>query len=630
MGASLTSCGQPSSCITLAYTCGLRDDDDCGQHTITTSDAEIWPVRLSGQSLAEEVELLRKRKTILEELQPDMGEDGYLGCSSLSTVVRSLGQNSDLRALKQINKKMLVGDIWKEEVAKLVDIEHPNICKLHDAWEDSKCVYLVMEFCSGGNLMSIAAQSVNFSETNVAVLVLQMVQAVSHLHEQGLVHGDLRPENWLFDKPVDNVRSSMDTCLKMIDFGVATKHGRRSRRTSSWRKHSFNSLGSNSPQNAQILSRLRSMHKSFMEQDQVHAKENEPLLCQAPEQVQETQAPPEASCDIWAIGVLAYFLLSGASPFEAPAGVDDPKENHSFLNAHYVFMPREAWQEVSCEAKHFIALCLLKDPAQRPKARKLLSMPWMRMAQDAVDRESRSPVMPSNIRVEVVSKDIDQVLITGPMPVQGTPLGARLSFQDPPLPMASSILESIDRRRRIQLNEYAAIIGVASAVCQASLPKILGVMKDLDVVGAGVITFPNLVMGLRQAGIQCKALEDLGSIGPVAYNDFFDEVSAAQSNMQESAGWYVFRCCDSESRGEVQKASLQKELGEEKNRLRRCLTAGFPGLHVDAMLSGWGQDPQGRLNYEEFHDLLQSAVNEQAIVSAGKFARVPSSNSRHR
>lgn len=357
-------------------------------------------------------------------------------------------------------------------------------------------------------------------------------------------------------------------------------------------------------------------------------KENEPLLCQAPEQVQETHAPPEASCDIWAIGVLAFFLLSGVSPFEAPAGVTDPKENQSFLNARYVFMPREAWQDVSREAKHFIALCLLKDPTQRPRAHKLLSMPWMRMAQDAVDRETRSPAMPENVRVEVVSKEVDQVLVSGGMPVQGTPLGPRLSFHDPPLPMASSILESIDRRRRIQLSESAALIGVANAVSQPSLPTVLDVMRNLDIAGTGVLTFPSMVLGLRQSGIQCKSLEDLGYIGHIAYTDFLDEVSAYQSNMQESAGWYVFRCFDVERRGKVLKASLQKQLGQEKNRLRRCLAAGFPSLHLDAVLSGWGNDPQGKMSYEEFHDILQTAAKEQASLMPGTFARMSSTTSK--
>lgn len=610
MGSSVARCGQSSDCATLESSCALGDDDDCTADQIATSDSEFWPVQMSSQqALAENGEAPEKRKSSLEELRPDVGEDGYLACSSLSTVVRSLRQNGDLRALKQINKKMLVGDMWKEEVAKLAELDHPNICKLHHAWEDSKSVYLVMEFCSGGNLMSIAEQSVDFCETTVAVLVLQMVQAVSHLHEKGLVHSDLRPENWLFDKPVENVRSSLNMCLKMIDFGIATKHGRLSQRSSSWSKHSSNSLGGTSPQNSQNMSRLSSIRKSVLEAEKGEQfKENEPLLCQAPEQVQETQAPPEASCDIWAIGVLTYFLLSGISPFEAAAGINDPKENRSFLLARYVFMPREAWQDVSREAKHFIALCLLKEPARRPTAEKLLSLSWMRMAQDAVDRESRSPGMPDNIRVEVMSKDIDdQLLVTGPMPAQGTPR-PRLSFHDPPLPMACSILESIDRRRRIQLSESAAIIGVANAVCQANFATVLDVMKDLDVAGTGVITFPNLVKGLRQSGIQCQALENLSFIGPVAYNDFFAEVSAFQSNMQESAGWYVFRCFDSERRGKVKKASLQKELRQEKNRLRRCLAAGFPNLHLDAVLSGWGNDPQGKMSYEEFHDFLQSAA----------------------
>ena len=95
-------------------------------------------------------------------------------------MVRSLHVASNsIRALKRISKKLLSSSTWRADVEMLPELEHPHICKTYDAFEDSTSVYLVMELCKGGNLLSLAKfGSQHFSEAHIAVLVYQMVQAL--------------------------------------------------------------------------------------------------------------------------------------------------------------------------------------------------------------------------------------------------------------------------------------------------------------------------------------------------------------------------------------------------------------------------------------------------------------------
>mmetsp|Transcript_82622 Transcript_82622/g.145754 ORF Transcript_82622/g.145754 Transcript_82622/m.145754 type:complete len:626 (+) Transcript_82622:72-1949(+) len=553
----------------------------------------------------------------LDDNDADLGMDGYLGFSSIGTVVKTLHRSSNsVRALKQINKKLLIGDLWKEEVEMLQDLEHPHICKLHEAWEDAKNAYLVMELCGGGNLFSISNVSSHvLSETNVAVLLLQMVKAVGHLHEKSFVHSDVRPENWLFERPVEDESSALNMCLKMIDFGLANKHAKGVKR-SSWRQGSFSSASSEEP----VLTRIP-MRKELKKQRTIALAGNgsltpdsenvkmSRLLCQAPEQV-DIEHMPESASDIWALGVIAYFLLSGNSPFETTGS--DFSQNHSFMNARYVFMPRETWRDVSREAKHFIALCLQQEPERRPSANGLLDLPWMLMAQDVLDRSNGSMTMPAGVRVDVVGKDVDVVEGMADE-TAGTPIGARLSFKDPPLPMAMQIASSLGRIGETQAAERAAIIALSHRMHMDAMAALRMRLAELDSTGSGIIATTALLQLLRSQGLKTDELDMLSfEDRPVVYKDFLDDIAIFQRNMQESALWYVFRGFN-HPKGE-QGSDLRQELSSQDSKLRQCITSHFPSLHLDNALFDLGKDSGGKISYQELHKLLISARGENADI----------------
>jgi calcium/calmodulin-dependent protein kinase I len=78
--------------------------------------------------------------------------------------------------------------------------------------------------------------------------------------------------------------------------------------------------------------------------------------------------------DVWAIGVITYFLLCGYTPFDRDSNLE---EMQAILVADYSFTPLEYWRGVSLTAREFIRRCLTIDPSARMTAHEALSHPWI-------------------------------------------------------------------------------------------------------------------------------------------------------------------------------------------------------------------------------------------------------------
>jgi hypothetical protein len=100
-------------------------------------------------------------------------------------------------AVKTIPKRRAVYiEMLRGEVSLLESLDHPNIIKLYDAFEDEKQVHLVSELCEGGELFEpIADTSFRFSERQASRLVRRMLYAIKACHDKGIAHRDLKPEN---------------------------------------------------------------------------------------------------------------------------------------------------------------------------------------------------------------------------------------------------------------------------------------------------------------------------------------------------------------------------------------------------------------------------------------------------
>ncbi|KZV72584.1 Pkinase-domain-containing protein [Peniophora sp. CONT] len=235
-------------------------------------------------------------------------------------------------ACKVINKKLMEGREFmvRNEIAvlKKVSSGHRNIVTLHDYFETSNNLYLCFDLCTGGELFDRICAKGNYGEPDAAALVRTIMKAVQYIHTSGIVHRDLKPENLLFRTPAE------DADIMIADFG---------------------------------LSRV-------MEEDRFHALTE---ICgtpgyMAPEIFKKTGHGKPV--DVWAMGVITYFLLAGYTPFDRE---NQQQEMEAIIAGDYKFEPAEYWANVSDTAKDFVRTCLTIDPNQRPTAAEALNHPWL-------------------------------------------------------------------------------------------------------------------------------------------------------------------------------------------------------------------------------------------------------------
>ena len=217
-----------------------------------------------------------------------------------------------------------------EEIEIMCQLDHPNIITLEEVYESDDHIYLVEELCHGGELFDRLDEQPNFrySEEDCAHLIYQLVSAVQYIHSQGIVHRDLKLENFLFAKP------DSDSELKMIDFGLS--------------KH---------------------MKYGEKEKDAVGTP-----YTVAPEVIRGLYTE---KCDVWAIGVITFLLLTGDPPFGGCNGEPLRQVRRAILKGSYKFQPKKLWDNISDDAKDFIRNLLQVDPKERPSSRGLIYSPWL-------------------------------------------------------------------------------------------------------------------------------------------------------------------------------------------------------------------------------------------------------------
>lgn len=119
-------------------------------------------------------------------------------------------------AIKIMEKKELGDDLprVKVEIEAMKNLSHQHVCRLYHVIETSTKIYMVLEYCPGGELFDYIIAKDRLSEQETRVFFRQIVSALAYVHSQGYAHRDLKPENLLIDE---------DQNLKLIDFGLCAK-----------------------------------------------------------------------------------------------------------------------------------------------------------------------------------------------------------------------------------------------------------------------------------------------------------------------------------------------------------------------------------------------------------------------
>eukprot|EP00933_Yihiella_yeosuensis_P071794 TRINITY_DN80028_c0_g1_i1.p1 TRINITY_DN80028_c0_g1~~TRINITY_DN80028_c0_g1_i1.p1 ORF type:complete len:566 (+),score=134.61 TRINITY_DN80028_c0_g1_i1:90-1787(+) len=257
-------------------------------------------------------------------------ETKKLGEGTYGSVSKGVHKSTGvIRAVKTLSKGHMKNiERFKQEIAIMKVMDHPNIIKLFETFEDRRNMYLVMELCQGGELFDRIIEAGHFSETDAAIVVQHILHAICYMHKNGICHRDLKPENFLF-LTKDPINKST---LKIIDFGLSTRF-----------------------EDGKVLS----------------TKAGTPYYV-AP---QVLQGKYDKSCDLWSCGVIMYTLLCGYPPFY---GRTDQEVLGKVRQGSFSFEPKD-WRHISDDAKGLIKMLLKMDPAVRYNAEQALSHDWIRL-----------------------------------------------------------------------------------------------------------------------------------------------------------------------------------------------------------------------------------------------------------
>jgi len=242
----------------------------------------------------------------------------------------------------------------RSRVLREIDVLHfladcPNVLHLYDAHEESNEFFLVFERMEGGPLLAHIQNQTHFTEKCASMIVSDIANALKFLHDRGISHRDLKPDNILC------VQKDKVNPVVICDFNLASGISMIGSATT---PDLYTPVGS----------------AEFMAPEVVDA-----FVGDAPAY--------DKRCDLWSLGVILYIMLSGKPPFTGDCGQGCEWQNggscrecqsllwHNILDANYSF-PEEDWQYVSREAKDLILHLLVKEASKRYTVDSLLNHPW--------------------------------------------------------------------------------------------------------------------------------------------------------------------------------------------------------------------------------------------------------------
>lgn len=259
----------------------------------------------------------QKRNQIQYQLKQVIGKGSY------GIVYKAINKKTQqIVAIKEINYENddELTDILSE-IDLLKNLNHINIVKYHGFIQKSNNLYIILEYCSHGSLKNLISRGNGLAEAKARSFVKQTLNGLNYLHEQGVIHRDIKAANLLLDS---------NNIVKLADFGVSTK---------------VNTI-------AMAMTLAGSLN------------------WMAPEIIGNRGA--STLSDIWSLGATVLELLTGNPPFHNLVDINIyyAIENDSFIPPNFL----------SIDAQDFLLTCFQKNMYKRPTAVQLLKHKWLSLS----------------------------------------------------------------------------------------------------------------------------------------------------------------------------------------------------------------------------------------------------------
>ena len=233
---------------------------------------------------------------------------------------------------KRKDDNNVVVDDVRREIEILECLDHPNLIRLVDWYENNEYVHVITERYGGGELFDgILANTTEYGcyhEDVAKSIIHSLLHAISYLHDNDIVHRDIKPENVLLASSDDD--GDVGNNVRLIDLGLSRKHGTDE-------PHMRRSVGTAYYMSPELL-----------------------------------DGRYDRSTDVWSLGILSYILLCGYPPYRG----DDDRMVFDSIRYGKLTFPYISWSDKGPMAKDFVRCLLRRDARARPTARQALAHPW--------------------------------------------------------------------------------------------------------------------------------------------------------------------------------------------------------------------------------------------------------------
>jgi serine/threonine protein kinase len=242
---------------------------------------------------------------------------------------KKTGQKVAIKIMKKSTMDSSDLELVRTEIEILKICQHPNIIRLYNVFENADYLYIIMEYCSGGDLFSyLENRNFRLSEKKASTIIHKMSTAVYYMHSFGVAHRDLKPENVLMTSDDE------DADIRILDFGLSKILG-------------------------------------------PYEKCDEPygtLTYCAPEII--VDEPYSKAVDLWSLGIMTYLMVSGKLPFNSE---DENEIARQVVYDEPDYIRNPIWKSISPECKDFIKGLLEKDQNKRMTIKQVLEHKWIKM-----------------------------------------------------------------------------------------------------------------------------------------------------------------------------------------------------------------------------------------------------------
>jgi hypothetical protein len=271
---------------------------------------------------------------------------------------KKTGQKVAIKIMKKSSMDSSDLELVRTEIEILKICQHPNIIRLYNVFENADYLYIIMEYCYGGDLFSyLENRHFRLSEKRASTIIHQMATAVYYMHSFGVVHRDLKPENVLMTS------TDEDSDIRILDFGLSKILG-------------------------------------------PYEKCDEPygtLTYCAPEII--VDEPYSKPVDLWSLGVMTYLMVSGKLPFNAE---DENEIARQVVYDEPNYTRNPIWKSISNECLDFIKKLLDKDQNKRMTIKGVLEHKWIKMYDESKQSEKRKSIGGGEKDFELYSSIKDQ------------------------------------------------------------------------------------------------------------------------------------------------------------------------------------------------------------------------------